>query len=108
MEGRTFRFLVTFRTYPSDCPACEGTGSAHVHDPQRPLSGKMTMRAESAEGQAGMDGFREHVNSPQRGRKYEIVFRNREMPAPNGPMPPQVQIAGITETGDVVRGRDRD
>ncbi|MDR7496839.1 MAG: hypothetical protein QN174_07770 [Armatimonadota bacterium] len=46
-------------------------------DPNRPLAGKLILRPETPEEQAALEDFREHVASPQRGRKFEIIFRRR-------------------------------
>lgn len=47
-------------------------------DGDRPLAGKITLRPETPEEQAELDAFRDHVGSPQRGRKFEVVFRRRK------------------------------
>lgn len=51
---------------------------------ERRLAGKMILRCETPEEQAELDTFRAHVGSPQRGAKFEIVFRQREQ-APKAP-----------------------
>ena len=44
---------------------------------ERPLAGKMVLRPETPEEQTLLQAFRQHVGSPQHGRKFEIIFRRR-------------------------------
>ena len=46
--------------------------------PDGNLLGKIILRPESAEEQAELEKFRVHVKSPQKGRKLEVVYRNRK------------------------------
>lgn len=47
------------------------------HEAERLLAGKVILRPESPEEEQALRAFREHVGSPQKGRKFEIVFRRR-------------------------------
>ena len=47
------------------------------HEVEKPLAGKIILRPESPEEEQALRMFREHVSSPQKGRKFEIVFRRR-------------------------------
>jgi hypothetical protein len=47
----------------------------------RPFAGKIILRPETPEEQAGMEDFRQHIGSPQRGRKFEIIFKRRTINA---------------------------
>jgi hypothetical protein len=92
---------VDLKVYPAECPGCSGAG-AHVADDFRPLLGKLILRAETAEEHEQLLRFRAHIRSPQTQRRFEIVFKQRAEPSPNGPVPPPLSIAGVTSSGDEV------
>ena len=46
-------------------------------DISKPLAGKIILRPETTEEEQALRVFREHVCSPQKGRKFEIVFKRR-------------------------------
>lgn len=47
------------------------------HEIERPLAGKIILRPESPEEEQALRMFRDHIASPQKGRKFEIVFKRR-------------------------------
>lgn len=95
--------LVKFKVFPAECPGCAGTGE-HTFD-DRPLTGKLILRPETAEERAQMARFLVHVRSPQDAHRFEVVFKHRPAPTANGAAP-VVKVAGVTSSGDEVGESD--
>lgn len=51
-------------------------------DVAKPLAGKIILRPESPEEEQGLRMFRDHIASPQKGRKFEIIYKRRVVSAP--------------------------
>jgi hypothetical protein len=51
-------------------------------NPTKRYAGKIILRPETPEELADLDSFRAHVGSPQRGRKFEIIFKRRVVVGP--------------------------
>lgn len=62
-------------------------------DTQKPIAGKMILRPETTEEEQALRLFREHVGSPQRGRKFEIIFKRRVV----GPREMTGVLQGVTQ-----------
>lgn len=58
-------------------------------DTTKPFAGKIILRPETPEEEQALRLFREHVGSPQRGRKFEIIYRRR--------------VVGPQEIADILR-----
>lgn len=57
------------------------------------MAGKIVLNPESPEEEMTLNAFREHVQSPQRGRKFTIVFKRRGL-APQELHEALMEVAG--------------